>query len=83
MKFNFKKKEISRAVGALVAASAVGFTGSLYAEADESESADDAIEQVIVTGSRIKRAVQDNAAPVTIIDATDLEISGYKAAKAW
>ena len=77
MKFNFKKKEISRAVGALVAASAVGFTGSIYAEADESESADDAIEQVIVTGSRIKRAVQDNAAPVTIIDATDLEISGY------
>ena len=77
MKFNFKKKEISRAVGALVAASAVGFTGSVYAEADESESADDAIEQVVVTGSRIKRAVQDNATPVTIIDASDLQISGY------
>ena len=77
MEFNFKKKKISRAVGALVAASAVGFTGSVYAEADESESAEDAIEQVIVTGSRIKRAVQDNATPVTVIDASDLEISGY------
>jgi len=77
MEFNFKKTKISRAVGALVAASAVGFTGSVHSEVDDSQSADDAIEQVIVTGSRIKRAVQDNASPVTVIDASDLEISGY------
>ena len=77
MEFNFEKKPLSRAVGALVAASAVGFTGSVFAEADESESADETIEQVIVTGSSIKRAVQDNATPVTVIDASELEISGY------
>ena len=43
MKFNFKKKEISRAVGALVAASAVGFTGSRSAAAHESGGPVDAI----------------------------------------
>ena len=77
MEFNFEKKALSRAVGAIVAASVVGFTGSTFAESDDTSAEDETIEQVIVTGSRIKRAVQDNAAPITIITADELDISGY------
>ena len=77
MEFNFEKKALSRAVGAIVAASVVGFTGSTFAESEDTSAEDETIEQVIVTGSRIKRAVQDNAAPITIITADELDISGY------
>ena len=35
------------------------------------------VEEVVVTGSRIKRAVDDEATPVTVIDASDLQVSGY------
>ncbi len=77
MKFNFEKKALSRAVGAIVAASAVGFTGSVFAEGADEAAEDETIEQVIVTGSRIARAVQDNVAPITIISAAELDISGY------
>ena len=77
MEFNFEKKALSRAIGAIVAASVVGFTGSTFAESEDTSAEDETIEQVIVTGSRIKRAVQDNAAPITIITADELDISGY------
>ena len=43
MKFNFEKKALSRAVGAIVAASAVGFTGSVFAEGAEEAAEEETI----------------------------------------
>ncbi|MCF6226744.1 MAG: TonB-dependent receptor [Xanthomonadales bacterium] len=40
------------------------------------EDAEDALEEVIVTGSRIRRANIDSASPVTVIDRADMEITG-------
>ena len=46
-------------------------------EADDQEADEDLlIEEIIVTGSRIKRADIDSASPVTIIDQADIEITG-------
>ena len=49
MEFNFESPEW--AVGAIVAASVVGFIGSTFAESDDTSAEDETIEQVIVTGS--------------------------------
>jgi len=46
-------------------------------EADDQEADEDLlIEEIIVTGSRIKRADIDSASPVTIIDQAEIEITG-------
>ena len=75
MEFNFKKKKLSRAVSAIVAASAMGMVSTAYAEEDADGA--DAMEEVVVVGSRIKKSVEDSAAPITIITAEELNISGY------
>ena len=71
----FKRNKLSAAVTAALSASALGTVSTalpVWAEDGATE-----IEEVVVTGSRIKRAVDDEATPVTIISATDLEVSGY------
>ena len=57
-------------------------TPYLFMENDADESAED-VEEVVVTGSRIKRSNFETNAPVTVITAEDIENRGYtKAAEA-
>jgi len=66
----------------LAVSSALGLTASLMvtgvavAQEDQDENAEDLLEEVIVTGSRIKRADIDSASPVTVIDRAQMEITG-------
>ena len=73
----FVKNKLSIAIKAAISATAAGAlaTGvtSAWAEADE----ESIMEEVVVTGSRIKRAVDDEANPVTFINEADLDMSGY------
>lgn len=67
-----KRKPIYNAVrmaSAMMAMSAV----SLNAAAQ----ADDELEEVIVTGSNIPRAVSDAAQPISVIDSLDIQLSGF------
>ncbi|MEE3165680.1 MAG: hypothetical protein VX241_03900, partial [Pseudomonadota bacterium] len=51
------------------------FSTNLFAQASEQSSADQ-VEEIIVTGSRIKTANPDSFAPVSIIDQEDILLSG-------
>ncbi len=67
-----KRKPIYNAVkmaSAMMAMSAV----SLNAAAQS----DDELEEVIVTGSNIPRAVSDAAQPISVIDSLDIQLSGF------
>ena len=71
----FERNKLSVAVKAAISASALGMASTalpVWAEDGAME-----VEEVVVTGSRIKRAVDDEATPVTVIDASDLQVSGY------
>ena len=71
----FERNKLSVAVKAAISASALGMASTalpVWAEEGAME-----VEEVVVTGSRIKRAVDDEATPVTVIDASDLQVSGY------
>ena len=67
----FSRKPLSIAVSAATLALA----GSAYSSITLAEE-EEAIEEVVVTGSRIQRAVSDAPSPVTVINAEDLELSG-------
>jgi len=67
-----KKKPIVAAVqAASLALMGTGFAGVAIAEEAE------VVEEVVVTGSRIQRAVSDAPSPVTVINSEDLELSGF------
>jgi outer membrane receptor protein involved in Fe transport len=51
-------------------------TGYAVAQEDQDENAEDLLEEVIVTGSRIPRADVDSASPVTVVDRTFMEVTG-------
>jgi iron complex outermembrane receptor protein len=53
---------------------AVGFAPGALAQ--DAESADAPIEEIITTGSRIKRADIDSASPVTVLQRDDILASG-------
>lgn len=70
----FKKTPLAGAISSLSIASALvaaGISAPIYAQ----DSAG-TIEEVIVTGSRIKRANLESANPVTVIDQADINITG-------
>ena len=71
----FERDKLSVAVKAALSASALGMASTTLPVWAEDEPA--MVEEVVVTGSRIKRAVDDEATPVTVIDANDLQVSGY------
>ena len=78
----FERNKLSVAVKAALSASAFGMAATaLPVWAEEEQSGEGSpgamVEEVVVTGSRIKRAVDDEATPVTVIDAGDLQVSGY------
>ncbi len=73
----FTKTRLARAIGA--------FTGSLVvvptihaAAEEESAAADQLIEQVVVTGSRIRREVSDAPSPITVFDRTEIDLTGLE-----
>ena len=74
----FERDKLSVAVKAALSASAFGMAATtLPVLAEEAEEGVAMVEEMVVTGSRIKRAVDDEATPVTVIDAGDLQVSGY------
>jgi iron complex outermembrane receptor protein len=67
------RKPLSLAVhAATFALVGAGYSAGAFAQDDEEA----AVEEVVVTGSRIQRAVSDAPSPVTVISAEDLEFSG-------
>ena len=66
-----KKKPLASAISAVTASMAIG--AALPAMAEEGA---EAIEEVIVTGSRIPTAVSDAPRPVTVLDRQEIELSG-------
>ena len=74
----FKRRKLSAAIRATLSATSIGALATSGAPAwAEAEAAEGEIEEVVVTGSRIKRAVDDEANPITFITSTDLEVSGH------
>ena len=71
----FERNKLSVAVKAALSALAFGMASTTLLVWAEDEPA--MVEEVVVTGSRIKRALDDEATPVTVIDASDLQVSGY------
>ena len=71
----FERNKLSVAVKAALSALAFGMASTTLPVWAEDEPA--MVKEVVVTGSRIKRAVDDEATPVTVIDASDLQVSGY------
>lgn len=65
------------ALGVSVGALASSYVPIAFAQdADDQEAEESRLEEVTVTGSRIRRADIDSASPVTVIDREDLEITG-------
>lgn len=66
-----------RPIAAAVQAASLALVGtgiSTQAMADEGAQV---VEEVVVTGSRIQRAVNDSPSPVTVLTSEDLELSGF------
>ncbi len=70
--------KLSSAIRFALGLSAIALIPNVFAQEaeDATEDADATLEEVIVTGSRIKRANIDSASPVTVIDRADMEITG-------
>jgi iron complex outermembrane receptor protein len=69
----FKKKPLSMAVAAALVASSTGMLAkNAYAEEEA------IIDEVVVTGSRIKSSVGDSPRPVSVISRLDIELSGLE-----
>jgi len=65
------------ALGVSVGALAASYVPLAVAQdADAQEADEGTIEEVIVTGSRIRRADIDSASPVTVLGRSDIEASG-------
>lgn len=70
-KNTFKKSAVALAVSSATLLAA-GFGGAAYAQEETIE-----LEEVIVTGSNIPRAVSDAPSPISVIDSLDIQLSGY------
>lgn len=73
----FKRTRLAHAVGALTAAGSVAVLPTMPAAAEESEDAGE-IEQMVVTGSRIRRDVADTPNPITVFDRAEIELTGLE-----
>ncbi len=75
----FRKTPLAAAIAAVTAGSLATLTISSTAAAQEAvEDTSGEIEEVIVTGSRIRRAVSDAPNPITIIDREELDLTGME-----
>ena len=71
-----RRKPISVAVAAATLAASTGMTLPAAYAADEADEA--MLEEVVVTGSRIKSTVSDAPRPVTVMNRLDIELSGME-----
>ncbi|MEP2652304.1 MAG: TonB-dependent receptor [Paraglaciecola sp.] len=71
----FTNSKLTKSIRVAIAAGAVSSAMTIPSLAVAQEAAE-AVEKISVTGSRIKRTDIESASPVTVIDRTDLEISG-------
>lgn len=71
----FKKTPLASAIGSITLASALATVGATLPAFAE-EAADAAMEEVIVTGSRIKRADLEGASPVTVLTREEMQLTG-------
>ena len=72
----FRKTHLARAVGAITAAALAG--EALRAQDAVAPDQDPALEEMVVTGSRIRRAVDDAPRPVTVIERTEIDMTGME-----
>ncbi len=74
----FSNRKLQKAVrlglGMGAGALAVGFAPGAMAQ--DANSADEPLEEIVTTGSRIKRADLDSASPVTVLDREDIVAQG-------
>jgi iron complex outermembrane receptor protein len=71
------KKLLSLAISsALGLTSSFMLTQNAVAQDEQADEAEEFLEEVIVTGSRIKRADVDSASPVTVLERADMEAMG-------
>ena len=68
-------KVLTRVSLAVMFSASMFFSTNLFAQSSEQSSADQ-VEEIIVTGSRIKTANPDSFAPVSIVDQEDILLSG-------
>ncbi|NND81129.1 MAG: TonB-dependent receptor [Gammaproteobacteria bacterium] len=66
-----EKKKLSLAVASAIGVGAIGFTTPILAQDNSAE-----IEEVIITGSRIKRADLSAVSPVSVVSGEEFKISG-------
>lgn len=64
------------ALGVSAGALAWSYTPLVKAQDADAQEEEGRIEEVLVTGSRIKRADIDSASPVTVLDRTDMQLTG-------
>ena len=63
------KKELSMGIGAILAAVALALPGAAIAQADEDAVvANETVEEIVVTGSRLVRRDYTAPSPITTID---------------
>jgi outer membrane receptor protein involved in Fe transport len=74
--FNTNKLSLAVKRGILIAGSASFMTAPMAYAQSETENADEPIEKIQVTGSRIKRVDMESVSPVTVITAEDIQLSG-------
>ncbi len=67
----FQRNKLSLAIASAVGISAVGINAPVFAQ-----DADEALEEVIVTGSRIRRADLSSVTPVSVTTGEEFKISG-------
>lgn len=71
----FRKTHLASAVGAITAAALA--TVPVQAQDDEAGASED-VEEIVVTGSRIRRAVDDAPTPVTVIERAEIDLTGLE-----
>jgi iron complex outermembrane recepter protein len=71
----FKKTPLASAISSVTIASSLAAAGMALPALAADE---DMIEEVVVTGSRIKSSVDDTARPVSVINRLDIELSGME-----
>lgn len=70
----FKKTPLASAISSIAVASAIGAAGASLPQS--ANAAEDLMEEVVVTGSRIRDANLVSASPITTIDAEEFDLAG-------
>jgi len=73
---NSKLTKSVRLAMAFGAATATALTSNVYAQEQQDAAAEESVEKISVTGSRLRRSDLEGSIPVTTIDRSQLEFSG-------